>query len=57
MQMIKDGELGATVYQDGVGQLQQAMDIIEAIINGEEWTNDPIPFVLVTAENVDQYLK
>lgn len=57
IQMIKDGELGATIKQDGVGQLQRAMDIIQADIKGESWTNDPIPFVLVDASNCDQYLK
>lgn len=57
IQMIKDGELGATVKQDGVGQLQAAIDIIDAIMNGEEWTVEPIPFVLVTADNVDDYLE
>ena len=58
LQMVKDGELGATVYQDGVGQLQQAIDIIDAIISGTDVPEiQPIPFILVTAENVDQYLK
>ncbi len=58
LQMVKDGEMGATVLQDGVGQIGAAIDIIKAIINGEEFDANPvIPFVLVTQENADQYLQ
>ena len=58
LQMVKDGDIKATVYQDGVGQLQQAIDIIDAIISGTDVPEvQAIPFILVTAENVDQYLK
>lgn len=57
IQMVANGEMGATIKQDGVGQLQAAMDIITAIIEGKEWSNDPIPFVLVTKDNAAEYLK
>lgn len=59
LEMIKAGELGATVLQDGVGQLQAGIDAMVADIEGT-WTNEKevmVPFVLVTAENVDEYLK
>lgn len=56
IQMVADGEMGATIKQDGVGQLQAAMDIITAIIEGKEWENPPIPFVLVTKDNAADYL-
>lgn len=58
LQMVKNGELGATVLQDGVGQITAGIDAIVKDINGEtvEKLTD-VPFVLVTAENVDQYLK
>ena len=58
LQMVKNGELGATVLQDGVGQITAGIDAIVKDINGE--TVDKlydVPFVLVTAENVDQYLQ
>ncbi len=60
--MVKNGELGATVFQDGVGQCDYAINTIgRAIMTGEtegvEMFNSEIPFILVTAENVDQYLK
>ena len=58
--MIKDGELGATVYQDGVGQLGAAIDaIVESINSGSAPAEKEImvDFVLVTSENVDEYLK
>ena len=58
LQMVKNGELGATVLQDGVGQLAAGIDVIKASIEGREFDKAPvIPFVLVTKDNVDQYLK
>lgn len=58
LQMVKDGELGATILQDGVGQIAAGINVITALINGEEYDKAPvIPFVLVTKDNVDQYLK
>ena len=62
LEMVKAGELGATVLQDGVGQLQGAIDVMIQAINGEieldqeEMIKVDVPFVLVTAENVDEYL-
>ncbi|MDO4475846.1 MAG: substrate-binding domain-containing protein [Lachnospiraceae bacterium] len=62
LEMVKAGELGATVLQDGVGQLQAGIDAMVADINGEPQEQEAgnifmVPFVLVTAENVDEYLK
>lgn len=58
LQMVKAGELGATVLQDGVGQVGAGIEVITALINGEEFDPAPvIPFVLVTKDNVDQYLQ
>jgi len=58
LQMVKDGELGATVLQDGVGQIQAAIDVITALAEGKEYDSAPvIPFVLVTKDNVDEYLQ
>lgn len=58
LQMVKNGELGATVLQDGVGQLSAGIEVIRALIEGREFDKEPaIPFVLVTAENVGQYLE
>ena len=60
LEMIKAGELGATVYQDGVGQLTAAIDaMVESIENDAAPAEKEImvDFVLVTSENVDEYLK
>lgn len=58
LQMVKDGEMGATVLQDGVGQVLGGIDAILACLKGETPEKvTMIPFVLVTSENVDQYLK
>jgi len=57
LQMVKEGTLKATVLQDGVGQINGAISIVEALVKGEEFDPNPvIPFVLVTADNVDEYL-
>ena len=54
---LKDGTLGATVLQDGAGQVNAGIDAIVAAINGETVEkNYVVPFVVVTSENVDQYL-
>lgn len=58
LQMVKAGELGATVLQDGVGQMTAGIDIITKSIKGESFEKETmVPFVLVTKDNVDQYLK
>ena len=58
LQMVKDGEMGATVLQDGPGQVQGALDMIEKCLNGETPEKETmVPFVLVTKDNVNEYLK
>lgn len=56
LSMVKEGKMLATVLQDGVGQVQAGIDVIQQIGNGEtpEFNQD-VPFVLVTKDNVDQY--
>ncbi|MDO4634033.1 MAG: substrate-binding domain-containing protein [Eubacteriales bacterium] len=56
--MVKAGTLGATVLQDGVGQVKAGIDAITNDIAGEAVEKEYIvPFVLVTSENVDEYLQ
>ena len=58
LQMVKDGEMGATVLQDGPGQVGGAVEMIKACLAGETPKKEiAIPFVLVTIDNVDEYLK
>jgi len=58
LQAVKDGRLDATVFQDGQGQGYGSVDVAYRVIQGEEvpFMND-IPFVLVTQENVDKFIK
>lgn len=57
LQMVKEGTLGATVLQDGAGQVNAGIDAIVASIKGETVEKSyVVPFVLVTSENVDEYL-
>ena len=58
LQMIANGELGATVLQDGEGQIQAGIDVMLSVINGEKVDAHQkvmVPFVLVTKENVADY--
>ena len=57
LQAIKDGRLDATVLQDANSQASTAIDVAVKIINGEKVDSRyQIPFQLITAENVDEYL-
>ena len=57
LQMVKEGTLKGTILQDGVGQINGAIDIIKAMVAGESYDANPvIPFVMVTSDNVDEYL-
>lgn len=58
LQMVKDGALLATVLQDGAAQVTTAVALIPDVIAGKTVEKSiMVPFTLVTAENVDQYLK
>lgn len=61
LNMVKEGTLEATIYQDGVAQCDYAVNTIaRALITGEtegvEFFKTDIPFVLITEENVQEYL-
>jgi ABC-type sugar transport system substrate-binding protein len=56
--MIKSGDLRATVFQDGVGQVTKAIELMVDVINGKTVPREVmVDFVLVTKDNVDTYLK
>lgn len=56
LSMVKAGTLGATVLQDGAGQVEQGIECIRLAIEGKTIEkNYVVPFVLVTADNVDEY--
>lgn len=58
MTMVKNGELLATIYQDGAGQVNKAVELAAKVLKGEKVEkNTMIDFVLITKDNVDQYLK
>ena len=42
--------------QDGAGQVLKAIELAMKVLNGEEVLETMIDFVLVTQENVDEYL-
>ena len=55
---VKAGELDATVLQDANGQGKGSVDVAFKIANGDTYEkNTSIPFVLITKDNVDQYLE
>ncbi|MDF3000520.1 MAG: periplasmic binding protein/LacI transcriptional regulator [Bacillota bacterium] len=54
---VQAGELDATVLQDANGQGTGSVDVAFQIASGETYEkNTNIPFVLITKDNVDQYL-
>jgi inositol transport system substrate-binding protein len=58
MTMVKNGELLATVYQDGASQVIKGIETGVAAAQGQTVEKTyMIPFVLITKDNVDQYLK
>lgn len=59
LEMIKAGELGATVLQDGVGQMTAAVKVITDMVAGTAPASKEVmvDFVLVTKDNVDEFLK
>jgi ABC-type sugar transport system substrate-binding protein len=57
LSMIKSGDLKATIYQDGIGQVSKGIDLVVDLINGKDVPKESwIDFVLITKDNVDQYL-
>lgn len=52
---VRAGELTCTVFQDAVGQGRGAFDQVISMLNGNEGVDIDIPFILITAENVDEY--
>ena len=58
LQMVQDGSMKATILQDGVGQINGAISIVESLVKGEAFDPAPvIPFVLVTQDNVADYIQ
>ncbi len=57
VQAVKAGTYGISVLQDAAGQGGGSIEIAVKIARGEDFTFDTrIPFVGITAENVDAYL-
>jgi ABC-type sugar transport system substrate-binding protein len=58
VQTVKAGTYGISVLQDAAGQGGGSIEIAVKIARGEDYPVDTrIPFVGITAENVDAYLK
>lgn len=57
MAMVAAGELDATVFQDGAGQIRKAIEVAADLLEGKEIEQlYMIPFVLITLDNVDDYI-
>lgn len=58
LDMIKKGEMQATIYQDGAGQVGKAIELIPDILAGKQVEKSyMIDFVLITEENVANYIQ
>jgi inositol transport system substrate-binding protein len=57
MEMIKNGELLATVKQDGEGMMRETVKIANLILQGKEVPKETvIDAILVTQDNIDDHL-
>ena len=57
LQAVKDGQMAQTVLQDAPGQGAAAVEVIKTYMAGEKPEAEVlVPYVSVTAENVDEYL-
>ena len=55
---VKDGRLAATISQGTTGQGQKAMETCAALVKGEKVDAQILlPFILITKDNVDQFIK
>ena len=56
---VKNGEMTGTVLNDDLGQATAACESLLTMLDGKEITNkvNYVPYVMVTAANVDQYIK
>lgn len=58
LQAVKDGRLSASVLQDAEGQASAVIDVAVKVGVGEKVESRyNVPFQLITADNVDDYLK
>ena len=58
VEAVKAGEMVISVLQDSYGQGTQGVETALKIVKGEEFEQDlRIPFLPITAENVDAYLE
>lgn len=56
LEMISNNTMLATVLQDGVGQVNAAVEALVCAINKEKYEKEYIvPFVLITSENLSEY--
>jgi len=58
LKAVKEGKFIATVFQDARGQGAKSVEVAVMAVKGEKVEKEyMIPFLLITQENVDQYLK
>lgn len=55
LDMMKEGKLKITVFQDAAGQGKASIETAVKAANGEEVEDAIIPYQLVTPENVDEF--
>ncbi len=59
VQMVKDGTMTGTVLNDDQGQATACCETVIGLLNGTQPENkvNYVPYVMITSENADQYLK
>lgn len=58
LKAVKEGTMAATIYVDAHAEIEKAFEMLEDVKAGEEVEEEyVVPAVLVTQENVDEYLE
>jgi len=58
LQAVKKGEMNATIFVDSHAEIVAAFDMVNTLLSGGEVEKEfVVPAVLVTADNVDEYIK
>lgn len=57
LDMMKEGKLDVTVFQDATGQGKASIETAVKAANGEDVEDAIIPYQLVVPENVDEFIK
>jgi inositol transport system substrate-binding protein len=58
LKAVKAGEMSATIFVDGPGEIAQAYDLLQDVLDGKTVQKEyVIPCLVINKDNVDEYIK